>query len=243
MGNIYLITGASSDVGAALIKRLYREGDIFIAQGAGDLNTLAPICRETGGAVKTYDVNLTDTAALDMFIADVQQRYGTPTHIVHLPALRVINAKFKNFDEERFALDMQVQVNSAIRICKTFLPQMAKAKRGRVLFMLTNYLMGVPPKNTAAYIVAKSALAGLAKSLAAEYAQYGITVNSVMPSMMETKFLADTSDLIVQAAAEANPMGRNARVSDVVPAMAFLLSEEASFITGVTLPVTGGSTI
>jgi len=63
----------------------------------------------------------------------------------------------------------------------------------------------------------------------------------VMPSMMETKFLADTSDLIVQASAEANPMKRNARVEDVVPAMAFLLSEEAGFITGVTLPVTGGS--
>ncbi|MEG1274211.1 MAG: SDR family oxidoreductase, partial [Ruthenibacterium sp.] len=63
----------------------------------------------------------------------------------------------------------------------------------------------------------------------------------VMPSMMETKFLAETSDLIVQASAEANPMKRNARVSDVVPAMEFLLGEDAGFITGVVLPVTGGS--
>jgi len=85
------------------------------------------------------------------------------------------------------------------------------------------------------------ALQGLAKSLAADYASFGVTVNCVMPSMMETKFLADTSELIVQASAEANPMKRNARVEDVVPAMAFLLSEEAGFITGVTLPVTGGS--
>ena len=59
--------------------------------------------------------------------------------------------------------------------------------------------------------------------------------------MMETRFLADTSDLIVQASAEANPMGRNARVEDVVPAMEFLLGDEAGFITGVTLPITGGS--
>lgn len=243
MGNLYLITGASSDVGRALIEHLYKDGDIFIAQGAGDLSGLAPLCKSTNGAVKTYDVDLTDSAALDMFISDVKERYGIPTHIVHLPALRVINTKFKKFDEDRFHLDMQVQIDSAIRICKTFLPEMAKAKSGRVLFMLTNYLMGVPPKNTTAYVVAKSALAGLAKSLAAEYAQYGITVNSVMPAMMETKFLADTPNLIVQASAEANPMGRNARVSDVVPAMAFLLSEEAGFITGVTLPITGGSTI
>ena len=160
---------------------------------------------------------------------------------MHLPALRVVNTRFKNFDEDRFERDMSVQIRSAVKLCKTFLPAMAKARQGRVLFMLTSYLLGAPPKNTAAYIMVKSTLQGLAKSLAADYASFGVTVNCVMPSMMETKFLADTSELIVQASAEANPMKRNARVEDVVPAMAFLLSEEAGFITGVTLPVTGGS--
>ncbi len=241
MKNIYLITGATSDVGVALIEYLYKDGDIFIAQGSGDLHKLANVCEKFGDAVKTYDVNLTDSASTKAFIDDVSQKYNVPTHIIHLPALRVINAKFKKFDEERFALDMQVQVNSALQICKAFLPVMAKAKTGRVLFMLTSYLLGMPPKNTAAYIMAKSAVQGLAKSLAADYASFGVTVNSVMPSMMETAFLTDTSDLIVQASAEANPMKRNATVADVVPAMAFLLSEEARFITGVTLPITGGS--
>lgn len=240
MPNTYLITGASSDVGAALIERLYKDGDIFIAQGSGDLANLAELCQRYKGAIKTYDVDLTSPEALSTFISDVQNRYPLPTHIIHLPALRVINAKFKSFNEERFALDMNVQVNSAVSICKAFVPQMAKAKCGRVLFMLTSYLIGVPPKNTAAYIMAKSAVQGLAKSLAADYAASGVTVNCVAPYMMQTKFLKDTSDLIVEASAEANPMGRNAHVEDVVPAMAFLLSEEASFITGVTLPITGG---
>ena len=89
----------------------------------------------------------------------------------------------------------------------------------------------------------KSAIGGLVKSLAVEYARFGITVNCVAPSMMETHFLKDTPDLIVQAAAADNPMGRNATPEDVAPAMAFLLSEDARFITGVTLPVTGGSAI
>ena len=243
MGNVYLITGASSDVGCALIRRLYQEGDLFIAQGAGDLSCLAPLCQEFPGAIRTYDVDLTNPAALDAFIKDVQDNCPAPTHFIHLPALRVINKKFKAFDEERFELDMSVQVRSAVALCKAFVPGMAKAKKGRVLFMLTSYLLGMPPKNTAAYIMAKSALGGLAKSLAADYARFGVTVNCVAPSMMETKFLSDTSDLIVQAEAEANPMGRNARPSDVVPAMAFLLSDEASFITGVTLPITGGSAL
>lgn len=243
MQDLYLITGASSDVGCALIRRLAgQDGEaMFIAQGAGDLNRLAELCREFPGRIRTYDVDLTDPHALGAFIADVQAYCSAPTHLVHLPALRVINTKFKKFDEDRFELDLSVQVRSAVKLCKTFLPAMAKAKRGRVLFMLTSYLIGVPPKNTAAYIMAKSALGGLAKSLAADYAPFGVTVNCVAPSMMETRFLADTSDLIVQASAEANPMGRNARVEDVVPAMAFLLGDEAGFITGVTLPITGGS--
>lgn len=243
MGNVYLITGASSDVGCALIRRLYQEGDVFIAQGAGDLSCLAPLCQEMPGAIHTFDVDLTNPEALDTFISFVQKNLPAPTHFVHLPALRVINKKFKAFDEERFEADLSVQVRSAVALCKAFLPGMVKAKKGRVLFMLTSYLLGMPPKNTAAYIMAKSALSGLAKSLAADYARFGITVNCVAPSMMETKFLADTSDLIVQAEAEANPMGRNARPEDVVPAMAFLLGEEAGFITGVTLPITGGSAL
>ena len=243
MSNVYLITGASSDVGIALIRRVLQPEDVVIAQGAGDLSGLAQLCQDYPGQIRTYDVDLTDETATELFIRDVAANYPLPTHIVHLPALRVINTKFKNFDEERFDKDLSVQVRSAVKICKTFVPKMAKAKRGRVLFMLTSYLLGMPPKNTAAYVMAKSTLQGLAKSLAADYAGTGVTVNCVMPSMIETKFLADTSDLIVQASAEANPMGRNARVSDVVPAMAFLLGEEAGFITGVTLPITGGSAL
>ncbi len=240
MGNTYLITGASSDIGIALIKRLYKEGDTFIVQGSQSMAGLAPLCKEYKNAIKTYSVDLTDIDKVQTFIKTVSDNHATPTHIIHLPALKVKNVKFKKFDEEYFNLDMNVQLNSAIKICKEFLPKMAKNKYGRVLFMLTSYIIGMPPKNTSAYITVKSALEGLAKSLAADYAPFGITVNCIMPSMIQTKFLSETSDLIVQAAAEAHPMKRNATVDDVVPAMAFLLSDEAAYITGVSLPITGG---
>lgn len=246
ISNTYFITGASSDVGLLLIDRLLARGgeeDIVVAQGCGDLAGIGPLAAKYKGRIRTYDVDLTDANALKLLLDDTERSIGLPTHIVHLPALRVVNTKFKNFDHARFALDMQVQAGSAAEICRRFVPAMAKARRGRVLFMLTSYVLGVPPKNTAAYVMAKEALHGLAKSLAADYAAFGVTVNCVAPSMMETKFLADTPSLIVQAAAEANPMGRNATPADVVPAMEFLLGEDAGFITGVTLPITGGSAV
>lgn len=247
MANTYFITGATSDVGQFLIDRLLSHGnpeDRVLAQGHGDLELLAPLSQKYAGRINTFDIDLAEPATLDIFLATVEMAAsGAPTHFIHLPALRPINTKFKNFDERRFALDMQVQVTTALKACKKFAPVMAKRKQGRILFMLTSYILGLPPKNMTAYVMAKESLQGLAKSLAVEYASAGVTVNCIAPTMMETKFLTDTPDLIVQASAEANPMGRNATPADVVPAMEFLLGEEAGFITGITLPITGGSAV
>ena len=241
MNKTYLITGATSDVGLELIKTLNADGVKFLLQGFGDFEALKTFCAENGADAEFFDVNLSDNEATDKFVEALSEY--APTHFVHLPALRVINTKFKSFDEERFMLDMNVQVMSAVKICKFIVPKMAKAKFGRVLFMATSYVLANPPKNTAAYIMAKNAVVGLAKSLAADYAPNGVTVNCISPSMIETKFLAETSHLIVEQAAMAHPMKRNATVKDVVPAIVFLLSDEAAYITGVNLPITGGSII
>lgn len=128
-----------------------------------------------------------------------------------------------------------------MRICRAVLPAMAKARFGRVLFIQTSYTIGRPLKNTAA-VMAKSAIGGLVKSLAVEYARFGVTVNCVAPSMMETNSRR-TRPISSCRPRRRKPHGRNATPADVVPAMAFLLSDEAGFITGVTLPVTGGSAI
>jgi len=241
MNKTYLITGATSDVGLELLKNIASDGDKFLLQGYSDFEPIKSFCAENGIDAEYFDVNLSDSEATDKFVAELSAY--SPTHFVHLPALRVINTKFRSFDEERFMLDMNVQVMSAVKICKAVLPKMSKAKFGRVLFMATSYVLANPPKNTAAYIMAKNAVVGLAKSLAADYAPNGVTVNCISPSMIETKFLAETSHLIVEQAAAAHPMKRNATVKDVVPAMAFLLSDEAAYITGVNLPITGGSII
>ncbi len=245
MAYTYLVTGATSDIGQALLRRLLAHapaGSTVLAQGYGDVAKLAPLCAAYPGMVKTFDVDLSDRGAVAAFVS-VLEGCPAPTHFVHLPALPVVNAKFKKLDEARFDRDLEVQLHSAVALAKAVLPGMARAKFGRVLFIQTSYTLGAPPKNTAAYVMAKSALGGLVKSLAVEYAPFGVTVNCVAPSMMETNFLKDTPALIVEAAAADNPMGRNARPEDVAPAMEFLLGDEAGFITGVTLPVTGGSAI
>ena len=116
--SVYLITGATSDIGLELIKTVAKYGDKFLLQGFGDESALTAFCTENNIDYTYFNVNLSDSNETDSFVEAVKETGLVPTHFVHLPALRVVNTKFKSFDEERFLLDLNVQVMSAVKICK-----------------------------------------------------------------------------------------------------------------------------
>ena len=118
---------------------------------------LDALVQQFPGRIVTFDADLSSPEAVDALCARFGKDLPCPTHFVHLPALPVVNAKFKAFDEARFQKDWEIQVHSAVKLCKAVLPAMRKAKFGRVLFIQTSYTIGCPPKNTAAYVMAKSA--------------------------------------------------------------------------------------
>ena len=122
-----------------------------------------------------------------------------------------------------------------------FLPKLAKQKGGRVVVMLSSVTLGVPPKALTQYTTVKFALLGLMKALASEYADKKITVNCISPSMIETQFLSLINERIVELSAESHPLKRNATVFDVVPSILMLMSDDAAYINGVNVPITGGS--
>ena len=150
MAYTYLITGATSDVGAALIRHLLTEAPgedrTILAQGCGDLARLDALVQQFPGLIVTFDADLSSPEAVDALCARFGKDLPCPTHFVHLPALPVVNAKFKAFDEARFQKDWEIQVHSAVKLCKAVLPAMSKAKFGRVLFIQTSYTIGCPPK-------------------------------------------------------------------------------------------------
>jgi len=249
MANTYLFSGGSSDIALSLFKQLLQDAandDVFLLQGHNNMDLLYSYKKELPPEIQTrvhcYKLDLRDGSARKDFIQKIASQFSV-SHFVHFPASHVINKRFRDLDTTQLQQDANIQLLSAIDFCQAFLPGMVKKHRGRILFLLTSYIRGVPPKNTTDYIMVKSALHGLAKSLAIEYAAKGITVNCVAPSMVETKFLSETADLIVEMAARNNPMKRNATPEDISPAIKFLLSDDASYITGITLPITGGSII
>lgn len=113
--------------------------------------------------------------------------------------------------------------------------------KGKVVYgMLSSYTIGVPPKARSQYVTVKYALLGLMKALASEYASKRITINCLSPSMVNTKFLSDINERIIEFTAESHPLKRIAEVSDVIPSIMLLLSDDSNYINGINLPISGG---
>ncbi len=240
---LVLITGASSDLGQDLARSLLRastEAHILAHsfQGGSRIDALAS---EFPGRVIALKADLTSRDDAAALARTILAEHGVPSAFVHLPALRLKLERFTKFDWDFFERDLNIQVGSAIAMLQVLMPKMVKLPRGRVVFMLTSAVHGVPPKFSSGYTIAKYAELGLMRALAAEYATSPVRVNAVSPSMVETQFLSEMNELAVQGAASSNPLGRNATPADVTGAIQFLLSPAADYISGTVLPIAAGT--
>lgn len=239
-----LILGASSDIGTALVRRLGEKttGAPILAhcnKGVDVLDGLKNSLRAC--PIKILQADFTSAASVASFGERVAAEFGEPGRIVCLPGMKLIYERFSKFDMDRFDADMNIQVRTPLILLRRFAPAMAKLPAARIVFLLSSVTRGVPPRFMAMYTIVKHAQLGIVRALASEYSSSALTVNAVSPGMVETKFLSEIPDVAKQMAASQAPRGRIAAPSDVVGAIDFLLSEEAGFITGAEIPVTGGS--
>jgi 3-oxoacyl-[acyl-carrier protein] reductase len=236
--DVLLITGASSDIGVALIERLSRLPDPpeILAHCHSGTD------RIPGGAyIHALEADFTSADSVQTLADTILAEYGCPVRMVHLPGLKLVYERFTKFNWDHFTRDLEIQVHSAVILLKRFLPAMAKHGSSRVVFVLSSVTRGVPPKFLSMYTIVKQAQLGLMRALASEYADAGVCVNAVSPGMVETRFLDNIPGTVKEMSAAAIPRRRNARPDDVVDAIEFLLSPKADYITGIELPVTGGA--
>ncbi|MGE0216086.1 SDR family NAD(P)-dependent oxidoreductase [Mycolicibacterium sp.] len=226
-----VVTGGGSGIGAAVAERLRADG-----------MRVATIDLVPGEEKFSYTADVTDRAAVDTALAEIHTELGPVTVLVNAAGLD----RFKRFldltfDEWQKVVD--VNLNGVFHCTQAVLPDMIEAGWGRIVNISSSSTHSGQPY-MAPYVAAKSAVNGLTKSLALEYGPNGITVNAVPPGFIDTPmlrkaeqrgFLGDTQRQI-----EQTPVRRMGRPEDIAAACAFLVSEEAGYITGQILGVNGG---
>jgi NAD(P)-dependent dehydrogenase (short-subunit alcohol dehydrogenase family) len=225
-----VVTGGGSGIGQAVAQRLRADG-LHVA--TIDLNP--------SDADFAYIADVTDRTAVDDALTAIRAQLGPVTVLVNAAGLE----RFKRFTDITFD-DWQrvidVNLNGVFHCVQAVLPDMIEAGWGRIVNISSSSTHSGQPYMSP-YVAAKSAVNGLTKSLALEYGPSGITVNAVPPGFIDTPMLRKSEArgyLVVDKNIEATPVRRIGRPEDIAAACAFLISDEAGYITGQILGVNGG---
>ena len=240
---VYLVLGASSDVGIEFINNMKSANETvtIVATYRNMSDELQKAIDQPGCLdIIPMQVDLSSKDDVEAFIGSMKELQIAPTHILHLAASKFEYMKLKSWDEKKVEESMQIGFFSFARICSEYLPVMAKNKYGKVVVMLSAYTLGNPPKFMSDYMAVKGALNGFMKATAAEYADKGLNINGISPNMMETKFLSNIDERIVEMSAEGTSKKRNISVTETVNGVMWLFSEGASYVNGINLNLSGG---
>lgn len=241
---VTLITGGSRGIGAAIARRIAAQGRpvaITYRTAEAEAAAVATAIVHDGGRALALRVDLRDDAAVARAVAEVGERLGPIDALVHSAAPPNPASAFLDLDPAALREQLEVQVGGAQRCCRAVLPAMLASGAGSIVFIGSIAAEGQPPPLQTDYVVAKSALAALARCLAGEFGPKGIRVNVVAPGMTQTERIDALPEKARLLARMQAPLRRLGEADDVAAAVAFLLGPEARHITGVTLPVCGGA--
>lgn len=225
-----VVTGGASGIGEAIVNRLRADG---MNVAVLDLNP--------SDAELSFRADVTDRGQIDEALAAIRAKVGPVTVLVNAAGLD----KFRRFTDitfEDWQRVVDVNLNGVFHCVQAVLPDMIEAGWGRIVNISSSSTHSGQPYMSS-YVAAKSAVNGLTKSLALEYGPAGITVNAVPPGFIDTPMLRAAEGrgyLKVQESIESTPVRRIGRPEDIAAACAFLISEEAGYITGQVLGVNGG---
>ena len=236
-GKTALITGASGGIGSAIAKNLSQQGAHVVLHGtrAGRLEELA---REIVSNVSVVTANLSDRDAVGGLVAEAAKATGAIDILVNNAGITRDNLFMRMKDEEWDDV-LEVNLTSSMLLCRSAIRAMMKARWGRIISISSIVgVIGNPGQTN--YAASKAGMIGFSKSLAAEVASRGITVNIVAPGFIETPMTDELTDEQKQKLLANVPAGRLGSSQEVAAAVSFLASEEAAYMTGSTLHVNGG---
>jgi 2-hydroxycyclohexanecarboxyl-CoA dehydrogenase len=230
-GTTALVTGGGSGIGLAVAERLRTDG-----------YRVATIDLKPSETPFAFTADVTDRSQIDAALSAIRSELGPITVLVNAAGLD----GFKRFTQIEFAewqRIIDVNLNGVFHMIQAVLPDMLEAGWGRIVNISSSSTHSGTPYMSH-YVAAKSAVNGLTKSLALEYGPSGITVNAVPPGFIDTPMLRKAEEHgylgDIEKTIAATPVRRIGKPQDIAAACAFLVSEEAGYVTGQILGVNGG---
>jgi len=240
---VAFIAASSQGLGKAAALELAQEGAKVIINGRNKINLESAkqeIKRQTGQEVLALAGDLSDSIQREQIVNDALQTYNTIDILVTNTG-GPPSGKFETFDEQHWDNAYRNLLAATVSLIKAFLPAMKQKQWGRII-AITSQAVKQPVNNLVLSNSVRASVVGLVKTLSNELGSYNITVNNIMPGYTETERLKKLieNDASFSSAKSEIPLGRFGRPEEFAAAVAFLASERAGFITGVSLAVDGG---
>ncbi len=236
-GKKALITGASGGIGGAIARGLYAQGATVALSGTR-VAPLEALAAELGERAFVTPCNLGDIDAVKALAGQASEAMGGLDVLVNNAGITRDNI-FMRMSDDEWQQVIDVNLSSTMRLMKSVMRPMMKQRFGRVINITS--IVGVTGNaGQVNYAASKAGMIGMTKSYAQEIATRGITANCVAPGFIETAMTAELPDAVKEKMTGNIPTGRMGTPEEIASAVAYLASDEASYVTGQTLHVNGG---